>query len=241
MFNTKWNKRVTVASLVLNIILLSGAGYLFIQKGGLAYAISKLTHADTSTKAFSNQYYQEVSIFDELTKKNSQIVFLGDSLIAHAQWSELLSNTQVVNRGIPGDTTDGVLNRLNQVTQTHPKKVFLMIGINDIYSKKDTSTIVTNYKKIIDTINKDSPETNIYIASVLPVNKAKYTAADAIKMNQSVIALNEELKKLQTPYIDLCSVLSENGELKAAHTYDGLHLNGVAYTLWKKEIEKYLD
>ena len=39
----------------------------------------------------------------------------------------------LVNRGISGDFTNGVLARLEEITHYKPKAIFLLIGVNDLF------------------------------------------------------------------------------------------------------------
>jgi len=61
-----------------------------------------------------------------------EIVMLGDSLTEWGNWHELVPEHRVINRGIAGDTSSGVLDRLQEVIERRPKVVFVMIGTNDI-------------------------------------------------------------------------------------------------------------
>ena len=53
------------------------------------------------------------------------IVFLGDSMTDNGNWKDLFPHEHVINMGIGGDTTQGLLNRLPQVIRLKPKKIFL--------------------------------------------------------------------------------------------------------------------
>jgi len=103
----------------------------------------------------SNSYYKDkVSQFKILSKQSDkQIVMLGDSLTDRARWNELLSRDDIANRGIDGDTTYGILQRLDFLTN-NTKQVFIMIGTNDLLNGKRVNYIFTNYKKIITFLEK---------------------------------------------------------------------------------------
>ena len=58
---------------------------------------------------------------------------MGNSITAGGgNWSLRLDYPNIKNRGIGGDTTDGVLARLDEVIYFQPEAVFLLIGINDL-------------------------------------------------------------------------------------------------------------
>lgn len=114
-------------------------------------------------------------MFQILPKSKSDIIFLGDSITDECEWAELLKNPQIKNRGISGDTTMGILHRLEDVLKSQPKKIFLMVGINNfIYDERSPEEVLAGYKQIITKIRDKSPNTEIFIQSVLPVNKTKY-------------------------------------------------------------------
>ncbi|HKM19400.1 MAG TPA: hypothetical protein VJY14_05000, partial [Aliarcobacter sp.] len=81
-------------------------------------------------KIQNDPYYKhKVSQFEMLKDRNNiEIMMLGDSITDEGEWSELWGKV-VQNRGISGDTTSGVLDRLYTVNK-NIKKVFIMIGVN---------------------------------------------------------------------------------------------------------------
>lgn len=77
-------------------------------------------------------YDQRATLFEVLPTSKKDIIFLGNSITNGGEWAELLGNPHVKNRGISGDRTDGVLDRLHVITKGKPAKIFLLIGINDL-------------------------------------------------------------------------------------------------------------
>ena len=191
----------------------------------------------------SRFYHHRKSIFEALPDDENEIIFVGDSFIDFAEWSELFNNAKIKNRGIAGDRTDGVLQRLNEILSSTPKKIFIMIGYNDLSKGRKMPDILRNFTKIIENIKKNSPKTEIYIQSVLPVNNSIYKG---IVDNRDIINLNDQLAKIcelnGAVYIDLFSAFcDENNQLMEEFaSNDGLHLNGKAYLKWKTILEKYI-
>lgn len=179
-----------------------------------------------------------------MPKSNLGIVFLGDSITDEGEWVELLKNCDVQNRGISSDTTEFVLNRLDAIVEAQPKKIFLMIGINDIINyNKSLEEVLINYKAILTKLQKQTPKTKVFIQSVLPVNNqiTRY-----YKDNSNILKLNSKLQELSKDfsyqYIDLFSYLADSkNQLDIKYTSDGLHLNGQGYLIWAKAIEKYVN
>lgn len=194
---------------------------------------------------FSLYYHQKKSLFEKLPDSPEEIVFLGDSITEGGAWAELFGNPRMINRGISGDVTSGVIFRLNEVTRSHPDKIFLMIGINDLAGGKSVTHIVDNIQTIVKKVKNASPETEIYLQSLLPVNADFPYFPDHTSKAEDVLKVNVRLEKMaemyKLIYIDLYSFFSnEEGKLKPEYTNDGLHLTGPGYLLWKSRIETYL-
>ena len=193
-------------------------------------------------KAIKAYYYHKKENFESLPNTENEIIFLGNSLTDGNEWAEMFENPNVKNRGIGGDDTDGILDRISEVTDSQPAKVFIMIGTNDLAYGKSVDYVITNYKKIIDSIQIQSPNTKIYIQSELPVDDAiHYT-----RKNSDLKEINKQLQIICNEkalvYIDLFSLLEdENGKLNPKYTYDGLHVNGEGYLIWKQAILKYVE
>lgn len=165
------------------------------------------------------------------------IVFLGDSITYGGDWSELFPDSPVENRGIGGDTTTGVLNRLDQVIAQKPAKIFLMIGTNDLCYGRSVPDIVVNYRHILERFHQELPDSTVYIQSVLPFNDTMFPSR-SLRTNNHIRRINVEIKRLATdynyPYLDLASSLTDsNGRLFVKYTSDGLHLNDAGYLVWR--------
>lgn len=122
-------------SLLISFIFIIGACGFVYKKGGINYLKTKATLALGNNIEYDNYYLDRKDLFENLSSskdKKEKIVFLGDSLIDKGEWNELLSNEDIANRGINGDTTEGVLNRIDSVIALVPKKAFIMIGTNDV-------------------------------------------------------------------------------------------------------------
>ncbi|MFE0343291.1 GDSL-type esterase/lipase family protein [Priestia megaterium] len=188
------------------------------------------------------QYVGRTGLFKQLNIPESSIVFLGDSLTQRSSWNEIFNSNKIINRGIESDTTEGVLHRLDGITNAKPDKIFLMIGVNDLRTGHKVDSIVKNYSEILNIIHKKTPGTEVYIQSVLPVNNK---IVGNVVENADVLKLNDSLKKFAKEYnykyIDLYSKLSKDNQLKSQLTIDGIHLKGEGYKIWKDNIKKYVN
>lgn len=171
-------------------------------------------------------------------KSENDIIFLGDSKTAGFPLQEIFNDLNLKNRGIAGNTTSNILQRLKNITSGHPKKIFLEIGVNDISNNIDLKEVFKNFSNICDRIKKESPNTKLYVQSVLP------TTLENKGLNPKIINYNKLLKKFcedkSIPYIDINSAFLNGKEMDEKYTYDGIHLNADGYFLWKKIIMKYV-
>lgn len=173
------------------------------------------------------------------------VVFIGNSITeGGADWSDKLGVENVKNRGISGDVTDGVLKRLDEITYFKPKAVFILIGINDLfnihYQKEIPSTnyVEKNILKIVEKINKESPNTIVYVQTVLPTSNF-FMKANINKVNEMIKLYEKEGKYI---VVDLHSIfVDSNGLLKEGLTYDGTHLNEDGYDLWIEQVKPYIN
>lgn len=195
-----------------------------------------------SQKLTKNYYNLRVEQFNSLPPQQEAIVFVGDSLTEMGSWSEFFPESIINNRGIGGDTTTGLLNRLETITRNNPSQIFLMIGINDIcLEKKSSKQIIANYRKILDYLSSYR-ELKVYVQSILPVNKLGVRRFKQV--NHQITEINQELEKLakefEYEYINLYSYFSDaNAELDRQYTQDGIHLTGKGYLLWIEVIDKF--
>ena len=191
---------------------------------------------EIDTSRFSKKYYHLKSHFESLPNKKKEIVFLGNSITEQGNWAELLNNKRIVNRGIGGDRTDGILYRLKEVTESKPAKVFLLIGTNDIRYGRSVKYIVERNQLIIKNIKEESPKTIIYLQSLLPTYNRKERPIEIIR--DINLGFQKIAKEENVVYIDLFSnFIDSSGYLDKKYSLDGLHLNGLGYQKWKTIIE----
>lgn len=249
-------RKFLILSLAVNLIFFFLFGYIVYKKGGVGYLVKRTKSILQSDKnaavssdsgkpklSYKAHYFYRKSIYESLEDEKNEIIFLGDSITDNGEWSELFKDLKIKNRGIQGDRTDGVLKRLPEVLSSSPKKIFILVGYNDLSRGVKIDAIVANYEKILQTIKTRSPGTQVYIQSVLPLN---YNFYKGRVKNRDVIDLNRQLKQLsrefKANYLDLYSNFSDADQQLHPDFAgkDGLHLNGRAYLKWKSILENYV-
>jgi lysophospholipase L1-like esterase len=192
------------------------------------------------TIPYALDYHQQrLDIFKKESLTKGKIIFLGDSHIEFGDWRKYLKDSSIINRGIAGDNTFGVLARLQEVIDRRPTKVFICIGINDVSKNIPEQTTVKNIMSMVKRIKQATPNAQIFVHSILPTNDAvKKEYPDAYNKNDQARQVNDLIKinslKNGFTYVDLYSKFQDaSGKLNATYAYeDGLHLNANGYKLW---------
>ena len=229
-------KKWLIISLIFNLIIIVSVVYISLTWRG---------HLRSLGKEFGMLHYQQkATMFEILPVRDSSIIFLGNSITDGAHWAELFNNPNILNRGIGGDITEGVLMRIKEIVRHKPSKLFIAIGTNDIHMEIPTLDIIKNYLEILENVRTSSPNTRIYVQSVLPV--AVPSGSFPFHNNEGVLELNKGLRKicaeLDIPYLDLHPHFAdETGKLRSDLTNDNLHLLGPGYLLWKDLIQDYVS
>ena len=178
---------------------------------------------------------------------HSQTVLLGDSITDFFNWYELFyefskaTGQAVYNRGISGDTTDRLLERLHDnVLNINPKNIVLLIGTNDIGRGLPLEISVQNVDLILKEIKENCPDTNVILQAVYPINKPMRFRSDK-RTNEKIDLMNKEFIKLSEKHnchwLDLTEKLRGNDEnLNKDFTFDGLHINVKAYKIIAENI-----
>lgn len=179
----------------------------------------------------------EDNYLTEIAKKGG-ILFLGDSLIQLYDTNAFFSGMLVHNRGVSGNTTAQVIERLaSSVYPIRPERLFLLAGTNDLNNKVTPQGVADNIAKICALLKENTPKTKLAVISLLPINpKSKKLARlivgkrsnEDISQTNSLIA--EYCSKNQVAYIDAHSHFCDTaGNLSSKYSLDGLHINFVGY------------
>lgn len=211
-----------------------------------AVAILLLCAGMSVPQANADEYWdRKASLFEILHVNGNDIVMLGNSITDGGEFSELFGIHNIKNRGISSDVITGVEKRLGPVTAGHPAKIFLLIGINDVSHGLSVAKLAERYERLVKKIREQSPETHLYIQSVMPINNDYRRYKGLFGKEKTVKDFNVKIEEIANAsgarYIDLWPALAgPDGKLKREYTNDGLHLNGAGYRAWTRAIEKYV-
>ena len=174
---------------------------------------------------FKIHYENRVRAFREQNLVFQNVVLLGDSITEGFEVTRFFPGRRMLNRGIgadvignalPADDHRGVLRRLDcSIFDSAATDVFLMIGVNDLNSRRNVDTMEAGYREILRQIKERAPAVRVHVESVLPTRGA------SAKHNAPIKDFNRRLERMAREfgyhYLDLHPLfIDDAGELKAA-------------------------
>jgi lysophospholipase L1-like esterase len=179
------------------------------------------------------------------------VLFMGDSItdfwrnpegpyagkpVFDKYWGDL----KVANFGIAGDTTQGVLYRLQngEGEGFSPKAVMLMIGTNNTRANS-AAEIAEAIGAIVLELQKDFPQAKILLLGIFPRSTPVDPVRAQIAEINSIIAKLDDGDKVR--YLDIGNVfLDSSGTIALDVMSDGLHPTTKGYELWAEAVKEPL-
>lgn len=237
-------------SLILAAALVAGGAFAFVScsKKTAEERFEKKTEYDVVKQTKKDNF----TFLSEKYCRKGQTVFVGDSITEIYNLSDLFdeytekTSLAVYNRGISGDTSNRLLERIREnVTSIEPSNIVMLIGTNDINAGSGTELTAKNVEQILDIIKRDCPDAKVILQAIYPVNKSLNSGMVGIRTNEDIKIINEKLKALaqqkHVTFADFTELLSdENGNFNAEYTYDGLHPNAKGFAVVTQELLKLL-
>jgi lysophospholipase L1-like esterase len=168
--------------------------------------------------------------------RDADVAFVGDSIVASGPWADMFPHARVVNRGIPGDTGERILARLDTVRATSPQTVVTLFGINDAHQDLSVDEIVQTYSQVLGVLEAS--------ASDIIVVSTPMCGADCVvngKVRELNVALNDMAVRREYVFVDVNATLAPNGVLEAEYTWDGIHLTAGGYSVIMESLRPFLD
>ena len=177
------------------------------------------------------------------------IIFIGDSIVEYYPLQELLGTAKtIVNRGIRGYQTGLLLDNLDaHLYGDAVDQIVLLIGTNDIGKDIPMNESLDNLERVIQSIAREFPLSQIKLLSILPVNEGeKYKQTVYIRTNEKIREWNQAYEALASAYMQVDfvpvydSLTDTEGQLKKYYTTDGLHLSVAGYQALSDALKTYL-
>jgi lysophospholipase L1-like esterase len=190
---------------------------------------------------------QEASVVAEQQPERLAIL-AGDSISLWFPEEYLPNDRTWLNQGISGETSVGLLRRLDLFDQTLPDTIFVMIGINDLLRGTDELTVLENQRQIIDYLKDVHPQAQIVLQSILPhaAEQATWEGRDRLLAlpNSEIHAMNRQIEQLANEegvyFLDLYPLFADDaGDLRLELSTDGLHLNQQGFYVWSIALKVY--
>jgi lysophospholipase L1-like esterase len=189
-----------------------------------------------------SSYWRERNAFFQAFGRTADVAMIGDSLTDGAEWSEIFPGRSIVNRGIDGDTTRGVLARLDTILAAPPKRAFVMLGINDFADgHRAVEAVFHDYRALVGRLQ--AAGVRVFVQSTLPCHPVKAAWKSCRSLNPRVAQLNARLATLASEtvtFVPLSGLVAADGGLRGELTFDGVHLNGQGYLLWRDAIAPFM-
>lgn len=190
-----------------------------------------------------DHHERRLQIFASEVMTKGQVIFLGNSITEGGDWASLTGLDNTLNRGIGGDITFGLLNRIEEIIKRSPEKLFVMIGVNDIGKDIPPAVIAANVDRLIREVQEGSPQTTIILQSILPVNPEYPGFPQHYNKQELVLITNQLLERTAAEagirFINLYPYfLDDRQRLDEKLTTDGLHLNAEGYLRWSEFLKR---
>lgn len=220
-------KKIIISSVLAGIAVLVG----------LIVAVVFIVKKNNEPFNFVEYYNKKIEIYAEENKtaNNIDVAFIGDSITDHYDVKQYYPEINVLNRGICGDTTFGVENRLEvSLYDVNPKIVVMLIGINNL------DTMLENYETLITKIQSNLPDTKLFIMSLLPNSKGLSYRNEQIVENN--VVLQNLANTYGCKYINMYDKLLDEttNELNNSYNNDGLHPNAKGYEVMTEFLKPIL-
>ncbi len=170
---------------------------------------------------------------------NIDVLFVGDSITdgwsttGREVWDKNFEPLKPANFGIGGDTTQGVLWRMQngELDGFKAKVIILMLGTNNLATAPNDQ-IAEGDRLIVEEFKKHQPQAKILILGIFPRNASATDPSRArIKDINTILATFADNK--QVFFLDFGSkFLAPDGTLTADIMPDFLHPNAKGYQIW---------
>jgi len=193
---------------------------------------------------FRNLWSQKRGGWAKRTAEDQKtLVFLGDSITQGwgDDFGKSFSGVKTANRGISGDTTRGMLIRLqDDVLKLNPTGLVFLAGTNDLEEGAEPETIAANFQLILAAVKKHDPKLPVVLCQVFPSSESKKRPAAKIKKLNELYAAAVKGDPQVTLVETWTLFANDQGDAKVEEFPDLLHPNGVGYAKWAAALRPIL-
>lgn len=233
--NRKW-KQTTVIFIILTIVSMITSVFFFTKTDYWDRIVTKLGWGGYNPS--SREEYIIDGWSASLAYFDADVYFLGDSITYGGDWASYFPDSTVCKLAVPGDDIAQVSYRADMAVNSQTRKVFVMVGVNNLSRGNFEKSIANDYEILIEKLKMCDCE--VYIQSILPTREPSEVD------NKRVARANEIIKEIAEAkgciYVDLYSAfLDGNHEMDKSLTKDGIHLNENGYKVWVEQIRDLVE
>ena len=187
-------------------------------------------------------------ILDRNSKEETDLVFIGNSIIHHWEdtgkesWNRYFGKYNPVNMGFGGDQTQHVLWRIenDELENIKPKAAVIMIGTNNFSAGHSAEMIADGVIRIVSKIRKELPDTKILLLDIFPRDSLNSPSRITNKNASKIFAGISDNKHVFSKNINNI-FLDNSGEIPSELMPDKLHPNAEGYKLWADAIKNIVS
>ena len=242
IFNHSTCKVFLCTSFILNLLLI---GVIYIAETHsrvFSMALERRNLLTLNDKVHPD--YWVIAGWTNTIKKlhnNFDAAFFGNSITCGSDFQSFFPEKKIINLGYPGDNIKGMQRRVPMLQASHPQKIFIMAGTNDLFHSS-INEFVSNYNTLLSVITDSIPNAKIYLESILPMNQdMKKGAPSDETIRQANTEIEKKAKSRKLEYIDVYSQYAKNGKLPSDITRDGIHLLPQHYDKWASLVESFIN
>ena len=165
----------------------------------------------------------------------TQILLLGDSLVADYDWQSRMPSYKVTNLGVPGAMASDLLASLATIKQQvkYADVIMITVGTNDLIA--GNYEFINTLKKIFIQLSHDFPTAEILVNSLFPLELSYITDYTISNLNSYIEAFT-----MQTGccFLDTHRRFSDSDQLLFQE--DGVHLTEAAYEIWTRTLLEHI-
>lgn len=219
----------------------------------------QLTNLDPRILEFQNQLRAQYEQANQVAKTD-QILLIGSStmeIFPIEKWQatrNLGLQHQIYNRGVRATTTADLLAHMQTlVFDLQPRAIFINIGSNDIGFNVPEADFLRNYTEVLRQIHAQLPQTKVYVMAYFPINAtddfgeepAEHGKLYEHRSNERLLKANEQVAQLAAQHGDQfinvnTGLTDDQGNLRAALTFDGAHMLPAGYGIVLNNLMPYL-
>ena len=231
-------KKNIILSIVVGVVGLAVLVFLIILFTTIIPDAIKKEEQILAVKAY---YENKIKLYEEENLKYDDyevdVVFIGDSLTDGYDLNHYYGDTNLIisNRGIGGETTTGLLSRMEvSVYDLKPKVVVMLIGANNM------DKMFNDYEELLKGLKENLPTTKVVILSLTAMGdewgrKNQLAAYNNVKIEILADKYGFDFVDLFTPLLDVST-----GEVYEGYTVDGGHFTPLGYEIVTSIVKPYV-